>query len=175
MGEGPGSTLSAELLSQWGEGLRSLGMEAVPTLCPHFLAVGPAVPVTGQGSLGSRAVPLGSVPFPQRRQDQPCHCTKVLKSNLPETCHQVRNVRPAGGLGAALRTEDPHTPMRLCLSHVNPVGLGSCLHVPTSLPTVDDTVGQCPHLHPRPGWRPPVCRQTDPCSASPVDKGNLRP
>ena len=82
-------------------------MEAVPTLCPHFLAVGPAVPVTGQGSLGSRAVPLGSVPFPQRRQDQPCHCTKVLKSNLPETCHQVRNVRPAGGLGAALRTEDP--------------------------------------------------------------------
>lgn len=83
-------------------------MEAVPALCPHFLAVGPAVPVTGQGSLGSRAVPLGSVPFPQRRQDQPCDFNKVLlKSNLPETCHQVRSVRPAGGLGAALRTEDP--------------------------------------------------------------------
>lgn len=147
MGEGPRSTLSAELLSRWGEGLRSLGAEAEPALCPHVLAVGPAVPVMGQGPPGSKAVPVGSVPFPQR-QDQPCDFTKVLKSNLPETCHQVGNVRPAGGLGAALRTEGAiRLPMGLCRSHVNPVDLssywGSCRHVPTRFPTVDDTVGRC--------------------------------
>ena len=34
--------------------------------------------------------------------------------------------------------------MGLCRSHVNPVGLGSCLHVPTRFPTVDDTVSVPP-------------------------------
>lgn len=57
VGEGPRSTLSAELLSRWGEGLRSLGVEAEPALCPHFLAVGPAVPVTEARAPGQQSSP----------------------------------------------------------------------------------------------------------------------
>lgn len=99
---------------------------------------------------------------------------KVLKSKLPETCHQVGNVRPAGSRGCS-EDRRPHRPtMGLCRSHVNPVDLssywGSCHHVPTRFPTVDDTVVRC-----SPGLAGgPRSGQIDLHSAFPVARGDLR-
>lgn len=69
VGEGPRSTLSAELLSRWGEGLRSLGVEGRACSVSPFPCCWPSRAVTGQGPWAA-AVPVGSVPFSPKDRDQ---------------------------------------------------------------------------------------------------------